>query len=232
LTYKITIEDMENKELSRKLTGIYNALLRRFGPQHWWPGDTPLEIMIGAILTQNTNWANVEKAIGNLKAEKALDARLLCKMDPARLAALIRPSGYFNVKARRLQALMKFLYEEYGGDPAAMADGSLENLRQKLLAVHGVGAETADSILLYALNMPVFVTDAYTRRIFSRLGMIPEKSSYDDTQRLFKDHLRKEEGLFNEYHALLVALGKNYCRPRPLCQECPLITICPEGNRL
>ncbi|MCU0841191.1 MAG: hypothetical protein MUC79_05655 [Thiobacillaceae bacterium] len=216
------------------MTGIgwqlpYRLLRDAYGPQHWWPGETPFEVMVGAVLTQNTAWTNVERAIANLKAGGALSAPALLALPDAALAELIRPAGYFNVKARRLKALCAFLEDRgVADDPVRLRDlGSLPQLREQLLAVHGVGEETADSILLYALGLPVFVVDAYTRRVFTRLGLLGGKEGYAAIQRAFMDRLPAQARLYNEYHALIVRLGKDVCRPRPRCGECPLARRCP-----
>jgi endonuclease-3 related protein len=212
--------------LKRRLLSIYDALSRAFGPMRWWPAETPFEVMVGAILTQNTAWTNVEKAIANLKARGLMRAERLAGLDPAGLAALIRPAGYFNVKARRLRAFLDYFLNAYGGDAGRMGREEAVRLRAELLSVHGVGAETADSILLYALGKPVFVVDAYTRRIFHRLGLSAADASYDELQRMFVSALPRDAGLYNEYHALIVALGKDFCRPRPRCEACPLKRRC------
>ena len=206
----------------------YRLLLARHGPQHWWPGETPFEVMVGAVLTQNTAWGNVEKAIANLKAAGALTCRAILERPDPDLAELIRPAGYFNVKTRRLKALCHFLDERGVAEaPAALAgQGNLAELRRDLLAVHGIGEETADAILLYALDLPSFVVDAYTRRAFGRLGLLAGGESHGEVRRRFQSHLPREVALYNEYHALIVRLGKDYCRPRPRCTECPLNTIC------
>lgn len=207
----------------------YRRLLAAYGPQHWWPGETPLEVMVGAVLTQNTAWVNVERAIDNLKRDALLTCRGILALSDADLAQRIRPAGYFNVKARRLKALCAFLAEQgVADDPVALRDSApLPELRQRLLAVHGVGEETADSILLYALDLPVFVVDAYTRRIFTRLGLLRGEERYAAIQRAFMDRLPAEVRLYNEYHALIVHLGKSVCRPRPRCGACPLLHRCP-----
>lgn len=202
----------------QRLLSIYNRLLKAFGPQDWWPGDTQYEIMIGAVLTQNTNWGNVERAIANLKAANLLDARRMAECGPQRLAQLIRPSGYFNVKARRLKALNDWLLAR-GDAPFRIRTGAL---RGELLGISGIGPETADSILLYALGRRKFVVDAYTRRIFSRHGLVQATATYDEIQTLFEANLPASVPLYNEYHALIVRAGKTFCRPRPLCGECPL----------
>lgn len=208
---------------------VHDRLLAAFGPQHWWPGETPFEVMVGAVLTQNTAWSNVERAIANLKGADALSVPAILGLEDAALAALIRPAGYFNVKARRLKALAEFLDRAgVAGDPARLAEGAdPAALRQRLLGVHGIGEETADSILLYALGLPSFVVDAYTRRIFTRLGLIRGGERYGPQRRLFMDRLPADAALYNEYHALIVALGKDCCRPRPRCPACPLLDGCP-----
>jgi len=201
----------------------YHKLFRTFGPQHWWPGDTPFEIAVGAILTQNTNWGNVERAIGNLKRQSALSAKAIHEMPIRKLAELIRPAGYFNVKAKRLKSFVGFLVDGYRGSLKRMKDKDLNPLREKLLQVNGIGPETADSILLYALEQPVFVIDAYTKRVLSRHSILGHEESYDKFQDLFHSALKRDVRLFNEYHALFVRVGKTYCkRKRPLCDQCPL----------
>ena len=207
---------------SEILKQIYDVLFERFGPQHWWPGETPFEITVGAILTQNTNWANVEKAIANLKAADLLDCRKLQRLAQEDLAGLIRPAGYYNIKARRLKAFVKWLWENNHGDLAQLEHIPTARLREQLLAIRGIGKETADSILLYALNRPIFVVDAYTARIATRHGLVEPEADYDQLQDLFQSNLPEDVQLFNEYHALLVRLGKEFCRPRPRCAGCPL----------
>lgn len=204
------------------LLEIFEKLYSFYGPQHWWPGDSPFEVAVGAILTQNTNWTNVEKAINNLKASKALNPKKLMDMPIERLAILIRPAGYFNIKAKRLKAFISFLMDNYGGNMERMRKDNAKSLRRKLLLINGIGPETADSILLYALNKPVFVIDAYTRRILSRHRIMDYKASYDEYQRLFHEELDEDISLFNEYHALFVRLGKEFCKPKPRCNSCPL----------
>jgi endonuclease-3 related protein len=204
------------------LTDIYNTLYSHFGPRNWWPGDTPFEIAVGAILTQNTNWANVEKAILNLKKKKILNARILHKMPHAGLAALIRPAGYYNVKAKRLKNFLAFLADKYKGSMSRMKSAELSVLREELMAVNGIGPETADSILLYSLEKSVFVIDAYTKRILQRHGMVSKEATYHEMQEIFHENLPQEVQLYNEYHALFVMLGKDYCRPKPRCRDCPL----------
>jgi endonuclease-3 related protein len=207
----------------RLLTTIYRKLYADFGPQHWWPGDTPFEVAVGAILTQNTNWDNVERAIRNLKERKLLGAKQMHALPANKLAELIRPAGYFNVKARRLKAFLDLLINNYAGSFKRMAREETSDVREKLLGVNGIGPETADSILLYALGRPVFVIDAYTRRVLSRHGIIRDDEPYDVYQGLFHSALEPETQLYNEYHALLVRVGKINCRPKkPMCGTCPL----------
>jgi len=204
------------------LMKIYRRLHRAYGPMHWWPGETPFEVMVGAILTQNTSWRNVEKAIQCLKANGVLNVRRVHRLKRSQLAPLIRSSGTYRIKADRLKSFVDFVVEEYGGSMSRMKKERLEILRPKLLKVKGIGRETADSMLLYGLRKPVFVVDAYTKRILSRHGIISEKATYDEAQRLFMDHLPRDDKLFNEYHALLVNLGKTLCRKMPKCDICPL----------
>lgn len=215
-----------SKDSKKILYSIYKKLYREFGPQHWWPGDTPFEISVGAILTQNTNWANVEKAIQNLKRKNALSVRALYNMPVKVLAELIRPSGYFNIKAKRLKSFITFLKNDYNGSMKKMRNKDIVSLRNELLSIHGIGSETADSILLYALDKPVFVVDAYTKRVLSRHGIVDYKDSYDAFQELFHSSLKKNVQLFNEYHALFVRVGKAFCkRQKPICEKCPLNKI-------
>jgi endonuclease-3 related protein len=213
---------------------IHDVLLDHFGPQHWWPGDSSFEVMVGAVLTQNTAWTQVERAIAALKARHALSATAILALPDTELAALIRPAGYFNVKARRLKALCQFLLEQgVANAPERLSEHApLAELRNRLLAVHGVGEETADSILLYALDLPSFVVDAYTRRSFTRLGILTGKESYAFIQSRFHAALPTDRRLFNAFHALLVALGKHYCRPKPRCAACPLLALCPHAKTL
>jgi len=197
-------------------------MYRAFGPQHWWPGESPFEIAVGAILTQNTNWGNVEKVIENLKRDKALNTKSIHGMRIHRLASLIKPAGYFNVKSKRLKAFMDFLMNEYHGSMQRMGDEETQTLRMNLLRVHGIGPETADSILLYALEKPLFVIDAYTKRFLSRHGIMEHEKPYEEFQEFFHSSLKRDVKLFNEYHALFVRLGKTYCRKKPKCEGCPL----------
>jgi endonuclease III related protein len=201
---------------------MFNLILDRFGPQHWWPGETELEMMVGAILTQNTSWKNVDKAIKNLKDKGMLDIERLHSLSLPALAEEIRPAGYFNIKAGRLKNLINFLVERYSGEMSGFLSEETDALREGLLSVKGVGPETADSILLYAAKRPVFVIDAYTYRILHRHGVVEDQVSYDELQELFVSNLPADAGLFNEFHALIVRTGKDFCRGKPLCRECPL----------
>ena len=214
---------------SSELRTYHETLLHSLGPQHWWPGDSPFEVMVGAILTQNTAWSNVEKAIANLKAAGVLSAKAIDAMDARTLARLIRPAGYFNVKAKRLKSYVRWFFDQYGGSVARMKDRPLAALREELLAVKGVGPETADSILLYAASKPTFVVDAYTHRIAVRHGWIEPEAGYDDLKDYFETRLPSDMPTLNEMHALLVEVGKNFCRPREArCDECPLKPFLPE----
>ncbi len=208
---------------------IYKRLYQAYGPRNWWPGETPFEVMVGAILTQNTSWKNVEKAIQELKEKRALTPEGIHRLKRSELAKLIKSSGYYRLKAERLKSFVNFLLEHYGGNLERMRKDEFRVLREKLLQVKGIGPETADSILLYGLKRPIFVVDAYTRRILSRHGLISQKASYEEVQRFFMDHLPHEEGLFNEYHALIVHLGKTVCKKKPRCDICPLKNLWRKG---
>jgi endonuclease-3 related protein len=208
------------------LTDVYQRLRRHRGPAGWWPAETPFEVCVGAILVQNTAWPNAEKALCSLRAAGRLSYEGLAGLGQEELAALIRPSGCYNVKATRLAAFVEFLGREYGGRVEGMAAQDPFVVRAQLLAVRGIGRETADSIALYAAGLPLFVIDAYTRRVFGRLGIIRGDESYDDLQRRFMDELAADARLFNEYHAQIVMLAKDVCRPRPVCARCPLDSIC------
>ena len=210
----------------RELAAVYRILLRRRGHAGWWPGETPFEVCLGAILTQNTAWTNVEKALGNLRSRELLSFEALSALPTEELAPLLRSSGYFNVKARRVKAFLAFLGREFGGKVEAMAGEETAALRSKLLEVDGIGRETADSIALYAAGLPLFVVDAYTRRIFARLGFIRGDESYDEIQRFFMQRLPADAALFNDYHAQIVLLGKDVCRTFPRCGFCPLERRC------
>ena len=207
-----------------KLLEIYNALHSHYGPQHWWPGETPFEVMVGAVLTQNTNWGNVERALANLKDADKLLPEAIDNMPEEELAGLIRPSGYFNVKTKRLKAFVRYFIERYEGSIERMKREDCIKLRQEVLAVNGIGPETADSILLYALDCPTFVVDAYTKRIFSRHGFFPETADYHEVQRFFMDRLPKDARLYSEYHGLIVRLAKDRCiKKAGKCELCVLI---------
>ena len=208
-----------------KLRQIHQLLLKAFGPQHWWPGETPFEIILGAILTQNTSWANVEKAIANLKAAGCLKPDKLAALEAEAIEELIRPAGYFRLKTKRLRNFTKWFFDAYGGDLDALAHIETRRLREELLSVSGVGPETADSMLLYALNRPVFVVDTYTARVAVRHGLIETDIDYEQLQYLFESNLEPNVPLFNEYHALLVRVGKDFCKPKPKCAGCPLNTL-------
>ncbi|MDD5722988.1 MAG: endonuclease III domain-containing protein [Syntrophales bacterium] len=201
---------------------LYEGLNAYFGDLRWWPGETPFEITVGAILTQNTNWKNVEAAIGKLKKAGLLDPLKLYGTGDSIIAGLIRSSGYYNIKTKRLKAFLDFLHNEYAGDLDAMFNEGLCTLREKLLGVRGIGAETADSILLYAGGKPVFVVDAYTRRVLERHDLITPDWSYHEVQALFMDSLPHDTPLYNQYHALFVQVGKQFCKKQPHCDGCPL----------
>jgi endonuclease III related protein len=212
-----------------KLLDVYHRLYAAYGPQHWWPGDSAFEVITGAILTQSAAWTNVEKALDNLKTAGALSPEGIDELPEAELAHLLRPSGYYNAKARKLKAFVRLLDRRYGGNLEAMLASPTKELRDALLSTHGIGPETADSILLYAACRPVFVIDAYTRRTFSRLGFVPETDTYEGWQRLFAESLPGRASLFNEYHALIVRHAKAACRTKPVCEECPLSSVCPSA---
>lgn len=207
------------------LLRLYDLMNARFGDLKWWPADGPFEVMVGAILTQNTAWANVEKAIVALKRRRLLTPAALERTDEATLAGIIRPSGYYNVKAGRLKAFVRFFLSQYEGSAEAMSSEEIAPLRKKLLGVPGVGPETADSIMLFACRKPVFVSDAYTRRILHRHRLIPADADYHSIQGLFMANLPPDAALFNQFHALLVQTGKTFCRKTPQCAPCPLGTL-------
>jgi endonuclease-3 related protein len=206
---------------------VYRLLLGRFGHAGWWPGDTPFEVCLGAILTQNTAWTNVEKALARVRAEGRLSFEGLKALPLPRLEELLRPSGTYRVKARRVRAFLSFLESRYGGRVEAMASTEPEALRRQLLEVDGIGPETADSIALFAAGKALFVVDAYTRRVFGRLGWLGGGETYDEVQQLFHARLPSDAALFNDYHAQVVRLAKEHCRKRPQCPSCPLEDICP-----
>jgi endonuclease-3 related protein len=213
-----------------RLLDVYRRLYAAHGPQHWWPGETPFEVIVGAILIQSAAWTNVEKAIANLKAADALSADGLSRLTEAELPRMVYPAGYFNAKARKLKAFVEMLQTSFGGETERLLAAPQEELRELLLATHGIGPETADSILLYAADRPVFVIDAYTRRLFSRLGMAPQNDTYDSWRALFMANLEADAALFNEYHALIVRHGKEVCCRQPRCDGCCLLEVCPTGQ--
>lgn len=206
-----------------RLEGMYRAMLDSLGSSGWWPGDTPFEVCVGAILTQNTAWTNVEKAIAALQKADCMDPRAMYDLPREELAALIRPAGYYNIKAARLRAFLDLIRSRCDWDIATFDDFETGELREILLSVKGIGPETADSMLLYAFDRPVFVVDAYTARMISRHRMAPEEVSYEELQSLFMDALTPDVALYNEFHALIVRTGKDWCRKKaPLCDTCPL----------
>lgn len=216
-----------------RLLDLYERLLSAYGPQHWWPGDQePFVVVLGAILTQSTSWANVERALAGLRAGGLLSPRAILTAPEETLAAAIRSSGYFRVKARRLRAFARVLEERFGGSLERLFALPAAELRAALLGIDGVGPETADDVILYAAREPVFVIDAYTRRVMSRLGVRPVSDSYERWQALFMDNLPRDATLFNEYHALLVRHAKSICRKTPLCGRCALLPTCPTGRTL
>jgi endonuclease-3 related protein len=210
---------------SDELTNIYKLLYDKFGPQRWWPGETRFEIITGAILTQNTNWTNVEKAITNLKSADCLTPEKIHNLETAELANLIRPAGYFNVKAKRLKNFLNWLVENYYGNLTDLESIDTNRLREELLSIKGIGRETADSILLYAFERPVFVIDAYTARVVFRHQLLAPDAGYEQLKELFESSLPADTKFFNEYHALLVRVGKEFCKPKARCPGCPLETL-------
>jgi endonuclease-3 related protein len=222
---------MDDRKLNRILNDIYRRLFERYGPQHWWPAEEPFEVIVGAILTQSAAWTNVEKAVRNLKNAGKLSPGALRRLPEQELAGLIHPCGYYNTKARKLKAFVKWFGDKYNDSLQILFNNDIEKTRHQLLNVYGIGEETADSIILYAGNRPVFVIDAYTRRIISRMGLAPQNDTYSAYQAMFMENLRIDAGMFNEYHALIVRLGKETCRKQPLCQDCCLnLTGEPEGH--
>ncbi|UCG38591.1 MAG: endonuclease III domain-containing protein [bacterium] len=217
--------------LTQTLHQLYETLYGSYGSQRWWPAEGPFEVMLGAVLTQNTTWSGVEKAMPALKAACDMTPAGLLSLPLERLQEIVRPTGYFRQKALRLRNLCRFLLDRYGGDLALMDRVPTPVLRQEFLALHGIGPETADSILLYALNRPVFVVDAYTVRLLPRLGLADGRQGYREVQDLFMENLPPDTGLYNEYHALIVAHGKGRCRKQtPRCMECPLEAMCLHGR--
>ncbi len=210
-----------------RIMEIYQILLKEFGHQGWWPAESTFEIILGAILTQAVAWKNVERALDCLKANDILSVEAILNLPEDELGELIKPTLYHRQKAKKLRIVMDYMQKNYQSDFAIMFQESQDKLREELLSLWGIGPETADSILLYAGNYPVFVVDRYTCRIFYRLGLVPESVSYAQMQSYMQDRLPKDVQLYNEYHALLVALGANYCKKKhPLCSQCPIILIC------
>ena len=215
---------------SEALPDIYRRLYGAYGPQGWWPGGSPFEVVVGAILTQAAAWTNVEKAIDNLKAAGVLSPRGILETPVDDLARLVYPAGYHNAKARKLRAFAQMLFERHGGDLDRLFGLRLPELRRELLVTHGIGPETADAIVLYAAGRPCVVIDAYTRRVFGRLGLAPAQDDYGSWQRLFEEALPSDVSLFNEYHALIDRHAKTLCRKEPLCGQCFLREVCPYGR--
>jgi len=207
---------------------IYNRLLSYFGPQRWWPAETPYEVVVGAILTQNTSWRNVERAIDNLKRNNLLDERKILNTPLGRLGDLIRPAGFYNIKSRRLKNITEYIVNNYGStEELRRCDKNLYRLREELLSLKGIGRETADTILLYSLDRPIFVVDNYTKRIFSRYGIIDKNLDYDKIRTFFEGSIPRDVEIYKEYHALIVQLGKTFCKKRcPKCADCPLFERC------
>lgn len=225
----MTLPGLKQKGINRHacskgsfIDGAYVKLYRHFGPQHWWPAQTPFEVIVGAILTQNTNWSNVEKALVNLRKKKVLSAKVLYRLSHKNLSDLIRPAGYFNVKATRIKNFLDYFFKVYNGQIALMKKKGISVLRNELLSVNGIGPETADSILLYALKKKTFVSDAYTKRFLSRHNVVDINGDYHTIKALFENSLPKKALLYNEYHALIVRLGKVYCKTKPDCEHCPI----------
>jgi endonuclease-3 related protein len=223
---------MDDRKLSRILDDTYRRLFECYGPQHWWPAEEPFEVIVGAILTQSAAWTNVEKAINNLKNAGKLSPGAIRRLTEQKLAGLIYSCGYYNTKARKLKAFVEWFGEKYEDSLDKLFDNDIRVIRNQLLGIYGIGEETADSIILYAGNLPVFVIDAYTRRIINRMGLAPRNDIYSAYQSLFMENLRTDAVMFNEYHALLVRLGKENCRKQPVCQDCCLnLSGALEGRR-
>src|ERR1700680_1160327 len=230
---RVVTEVGADSTIGPALMRYFEAMSQALGPMHWWPARTPFEVIVGAILTHNTSWTNVERPIANLRSARMLTPSAISKARLSRLAILVRPSGYFRQKAKKLKAFVRFLQREYRGSLKRMFDTPTGILRGKLLSVRGIGPETADSILLYAGNHPVFVVDAYTHRIFGRHGITDGKPEYEIVRALFEGALPRDSQLFNEFHALLVNTGKNWCRKgEPRCAECPLGSLLPATSPL
>ncbi len=216
--------------MSISLVDVCNRLLAAYGPQNWWPGDSPFEIMVGAILVQNTAWKNVEKAIRNLADAGLLDPHALAQVDAEQLQELIRPAGYYRLKTKRLLHLVRFVIDRYDGDLDTMFSSNLSGLREELLSLNGIGPETADSILLYAGGLPTFVVDTYTHRVLARHGWIGYEAEYYEIKDAFESQLEQDVALYNEFHALLVRVGHLHCGKTPKCEACPLKELLPEGG--
>ena len=212
------------------LDEVYQQLYEALGPQHWWPAESAFEVVLGAVLVQNTAWRNVEKAIENLRQSDLLSAGAMYQLPPEELEELIRPAGYFRMKTRRIRNLLDYLFTQHEGSLSAMLKVDTETLREQLLQINGIGPETADSILLYAAERPVFVVDTYTNRILKRHGWIEHEADYSTIQAHFQTHLEADAQLYNEFHALLVRIGNLYCRKKPRCEECPLAKWLPEDG--
>jgi endonuclease-3 related protein len=216
--------------LTAPLQDAYDRLFERYGPQRWWPGDSPLEILVGTVLVQNTNWRNVEKAIDNLREAGVMTAENLYELEPEELAELIRPAGYYQVKTKRLRNLLRLLVEQYEGSIEQMMSCDSHALREQLLGVNGIGPETADCILLYVGNYPKFIADGYAMRVAARHGWIEFEADYHGLQEFFESRLPADAQLYNEYHALLVRVGKEHCKTKPQCEGCPLEELLPDGG--
>ena len=221
---------MISEQMQASLMQIFQALLDSYGPRHWWPAETPFEVCVGAILTQNTNWGNVEKAIANLKRANLLSPEGVRDVPAPELAEIIRPAGYYNVKSLRLKDFVSYLWQRYDGSLDRIFAGDWRELREELLGVRGIGRETCDSILLYAGEKPTFVVDAYTKRLLSALGLISEKAGYEEMRGLFMANLPADVKLFNEYHALIVQHCKEHCRKKPSCPGCGLHVSCRRNH--
>lgn len=209
------------------LRSYFDALLSHYGPQHWWPADSPFEVMVGAILVQNTAWKNAEQALKTLKTYGLLEIRKIHETDPGTLALAIKPAGTFRLKAARLKGFVAWLVSRFDGDLGRMKEQAPHRLREELLEVRGIGPETADAILLYALGHPSFVVDRYSHRVLARHGLAPEEASYEDLQEVFEKNLPRDPQLYGEFHALIVSVGKEFCRTRALCDACPLRRFLP-----
>ncbi len=214
----------------RPIDQVFEHLKAHYGPQHWWPAETPFEVIVGAVLTQNTSWKNVERALENLRQAELLSPRELYQVPLEELAELLRPAGYYRLKARRLRNLLEMIVEQYDADLTVMFSQPIDVLRERLLAVNGIGPETADSILLYAGGLPRFVVDAYTHRLVTRHGWIEPEADYHTLQAWFEERLEADPPLYNEYHALIVRVGNQHCRKTPRCQGCPLEKLLPPGG--